>query len=362
MTKRTLAALAALLVAASTLTVIAAAPAGAHGVSVRRCAYDPFAGNQCWNETSYNHPHTPVQRNLTCGEGMLGTYPNCYPAPSTNENHDPNADKDDDSGGGGDSGGGDDSEGDDSGGDDSGTGGSGGAGTGGTTTTTTSTDPCGDWANAVIAAVNKNNDGTGTYTAPPAAPAACKGSTTNEMFNKIKSKLAEIGRKISEYQGEAVEGEREATEQAYEDLRKALKAAWNYEVPGYEYLDATNEFLLCAGVVAIYVRTKGKAAKIPGWTQVVAGLGCTNALVALEIHYRDPGTGSSGGSGSGGGSQQPTPDPNDPDGDYDGDGTTSREELKKADQKLWDEEITDEEYMRIWRKYACDQGDTHECR
>ncbi len=102
MTKRTLAALCALLVAASTLTVIAAAPAGAHGVTVRRCAYDPFAGNQCWNETSYNHPHTPVQRNLTCGEGMLGTYPNCYPAPSTNENHDPNnADKDDDGGDGG---------------------------------------------------------------------------------------------------------------------------------------------------------------------------------------------------------------------------------------------------------------------
>ena len=38
---------------------------------------------------------------------------------------------------------------------------------------------------------------------------------------------------------------------------------------------------------------------------------------------------------------QPQADPNDPDGDYDGDGTTSREELKKADQKLWDEEITD---------------------
>ena len=58
---------------------------------------------------------------------------------------------------------------------------------------------------------------------------------------------------------------------------------------------------------------------------------------------------------------EPTPDPNDPDGDYDGDGTTSREELKKADQKLWDEEITDEEHMRIWRKYACDQGDTSWC-
>ena len=102
--KRTLAALAALLVAASTLTVVAAQPAAAHGVTVRRCAYDPFAGNQCWNETSFNHYHTPVQRNLKCGDGMLGTYPNCYPAPSTNENDDPNADKDDDGsddGGGG---------------------------------------------------------------------------------------------------------------------------------------------------------------------------------------------------------------------------------------------------------------------
>ncbi len=110
MTKRTLAALCALLVAASTLAVVAASPASAHTKTVRRCAYDPFAGNQCWNE-NVAHTHTPPP---TCGEGMLGTYPNCYPAPSTNENRDPNADKDD--GDGSDGGGSDDGDGSDEGG------------------------------------------------------------------------------------------------------------------------------------------------------------------------------------------------------------------------------------------------------
>ena len=97
--RRTLAALAALLVAASTLTVIAAQPAAAHDVwywgTVQRCAYDPFAGNQCWNEKARvpaHHSHPPP----SCPAGTTGTPPNCSPVPSTNENHDPNADKDDD--------------------------------------------------------------------------------------------------------------------------------------------------------------------------------------------------------------------------------------------------------------------------
>ncbi len=66
----------------------------------------------------------------------------------------------------------------------------------------------------------------------------------------------------------------------------------------------------------------------------------------------------------GGSDAEPPPpqaDPNDPGGDYDGNGKTERHELKRADQRLWDGEITAEEYRRIWRKYACDSGDTHEC-
>ncbi|MXX43247.1 MAG: hypothetical protein F4Z53_09395 [Acidimicrobiales bacterium] len=71
MPKRILAALCALLVAASTLAVVAG-PAAAHTKTktVKRCAYDPFAGNQCWNQTvSVSHTHS-------CGAGMTGTYPN----------------------------------------------------------------------------------------------------------------------------------------------------------------------------------------------------------------------------------------------------------------------------------------------
>ncbi|WP_419838155.1 hypothetical protein [Candidatus Poriferisodalis sp.] len=90
MTKKFTAALCALLVAASTLAVVAQ-PAAAHSQTVKRCAYDPFAGNQCWNE-AVRHYHTPVQRNIprpqTCSAGTTGTYPNCYPIPSDNSNHD----------------------------------------------------------------------------------------------------------------------------------------------------------------------------------------------------------------------------------------------------------------------------------
>ena len=79
MPKRTLAALLALLVAASTLAVVAQ-PAAAHSQTTtkQRCSYDPFAGRQCWTETvTVAHTHS-------CGAGMTGTYPNCYPAPSDN--------------------------------------------------------------------------------------------------------------------------------------------------------------------------------------------------------------------------------------------------------------------------------------
>ena len=79
MPKRTLAALLALLVAASTLAVVAQ-PAAAHSQTTtkQRCSYDPFAGRQCWTETvTVAHTHT-------CATGMTGTYPNCYPAPSDN--------------------------------------------------------------------------------------------------------------------------------------------------------------------------------------------------------------------------------------------------------------------------------------
>ncbi len=91
MSNRTLAALAALLAFMAVLVAVPLAtsePAEAHPKTVQRCAYDPFAGRQCWTETSYNHPHTPVQRNI-CPAGTTGTPPNCLPVPSTNERRDP---------------------------------------------------------------------------------------------------------------------------------------------------------------------------------------------------------------------------------------------------------------------------------
>ena len=84
MTKRTLAAMCALLVF---MTVLVAVPlatsetAEAHTKTVKRCAYDPFTNvQQCWNE-NVAHTHS-------CGAGLTGTYPNCYPIPPDNDGDD----------------------------------------------------------------------------------------------------------------------------------------------------------------------------------------------------------------------------------------------------------------------------------
>ncbi len=80
MPKRTLAALGVVLAFASVLVVVPLATADDAGAdtrtkTVQRCAYDPFAGRQCWTETvSVSHVHR-------CGAGLTGTYPNCYPIP-----------------------------------------------------------------------------------------------------------------------------------------------------------------------------------------------------------------------------------------------------------------------------------------
>ena len=80
MTNKFAAALLAALTFAGVLAVVplaTAEPADAHPrtKTVQRCSYDPFAGQQCWNETvNVSHVHR-------CGAGMTGTYPNCYPIP-----------------------------------------------------------------------------------------------------------------------------------------------------------------------------------------------------------------------------------------------------------------------------------------
>ncbi|MDE0497476.1 MAG: hypothetical protein OXH86_08995 [Acidimicrobiaceae bacterium] len=98
MPKRLTAALASLLMLASVLAVVPAAPASAHDIwhyanqKQQKCAYDPFAGNQCWTVTvrvkvPSHHSHAQV-----CPPGTTGTYPNCYPVPPTNT--DPTPDND----------------------------------------------------------------------------------------------------------------------------------------------------------------------------------------------------------------------------------------------------------------------------
>ncbi|MXX43554.1 MAG: hypothetical protein F4190_04880 [Acidimicrobiales bacterium] len=87
MSKRLAAALLASLTFAAVLAVVPlASPAAAHEQTTTKqyCAYDPFAGQQCWNETvSVAHHHPPA--NQTCPAGTTGTPPNCLPIPPTND-------------------------------------------------------------------------------------------------------------------------------------------------------------------------------------------------------------------------------------------------------------------------------------
>ena len=255
MPKRTLAALLALLVVASTLAVVAQ-PAAAHSQTTTKqhCSYDPFAGNQCWTETvTVSHTHKcgagmtgtfpncyPIPpANQNCGAGTTGTFPNCYPIPSDNTNNDGD-DSGGDDGDDGNSGDGTDSDDgnsdDDSGDDDSGSDDSGDDDSGDDSGTTTNTnnggskDPCGDYTESLIAALNKVNDGTNTAFDPPARPAACKGMTTAEVqtwVDKIAGRygtaVANAWRKVLEYQGE------DAVEKAerYRHLGLEIEKLWD---------------------------------------------------------------------------------------------------------------------------------------
>jgi len=67
MPRRLAAALIALLTFAPVLAVVplAASPAGAHTQTVKRCAFDPFAGQQCWREAvAHTHPPPSVHQQI----------------------------------------------------------------------------------------------------------------------------------------------------------------------------------------------------------------------------------------------------------------------------------------------------------
>ena len=102
MTKRTLAALAALLAFMAVLVAVPLATsdtAEAHTKTVKRCSYDPFTNvQQCWTETvAHTHrvipdnpppdtsPTTTTTTPPNCPAGTTGTPPNCSPIPPTND-------------------------------------------------------------------------------------------------------------------------------------------------------------------------------------------------------------------------------------------------------------------------------------
>ncbi len=101
MTKRTLAALAALLAFMAVLVAVPLATsdtAEAHTKTVKRCSYDPFTNvQQCWTET-VAHTHRVIPDNpppdtspkpKKCPAGTTGTPPDCLPIPPDNTNHVP---------------------------------------------------------------------------------------------------------------------------------------------------------------------------------------------------------------------------------------------------------------------------------
>ena len=216
-----------------------------------------------------------------------------------------------------------------------------------------SKDPCSDYAESLIAALNKANDGTNAKPNLPTQPAECQGSTNHDILDKIKSFFRTYGESRIE--------NAELEEQAYETLRKKIAEIWNTELPGQDYIDAVRDHTVCATVVAVYVRTKGRAAKVPGWKKTVGWLGCDAAILQLEIHYRDAGNGGSGGDGDGGDGGTENDDEPAYDPDISGDGKISTTEFSKVLKKHADGEISDAERERIRTRYYCDLGIRSSC-
>jgi len=299
MPKRLTAALASLLMLASVLAVVPlASPAAAHPQTTTKqyCAYDPFAGNQCWTETvSVAHHHAPA--NQPCPAGTTGTPPNCLPIPSDNSNHDPNAgdSTDDDSSG-------DDSSGDDSSGDD----GTGSDSTddpdttdpqdGGSDqtqnpcepwptcnqssdpkpTTTTSTDPCGDYAENLVNALSKAGH-TGTYN-PPTNPGGCDGPSSTDVLNALKGYTETEARRllsVLEALQNAPDTVSEEGAKAIATLADKIKTEWDEAPPAVKAgVSAVVAIGGCIGLVSLVVKS----------STATAG----TALAAWGAYFRTP--------------------------------------------------------------------------
>ena len=421
MPKRILAALCALLVAASTLAVVAQ-PAAAHSQTTtkQRCSYDPFAGNQCWTETvNVSHTHAcgagltgtypncyPIPpANQNCGAGTTGTFPNCYPIPSDNTNGsggggdsggddsgggDSGGDSGGDDSGGGDSGG-DDSGGDDSGGGDSGGGDSGGDDSGGATPTPTPTstptptptptstptptaDPCGDYADDLIDALNRPNT-DGTYTLP-GQPTGCGGSSTRELLGRLRvfgdavaDLFSDAFTTAMEYQAEAIENEGQMFD-GTDELLEEIAKLWD-DVPNPAKAAAL-------GVSCLLLMPAEEAGSVtPASTALTTALvaTCSAAVAAISDRISDFGSNSGNDEGSGdeSGDGDDSTDADDESGNDDSDSNDDGDDPDSGDEPLrWRDVrearerfrqgyITEQEYLDVYYGLQCQNGNESAC-
>ena len=343
MSKRLTAALLASLTFAAVLAVVPlASPASAHSQTKQQCAYDPFAGNQCWT-VNVSHTHS-------CPSGMTGTYPNCYPAPSTNQQNkgDEEAKKaaeearkkaeeeakrkaeeeakrkkaeeeakrkadeeakrkkaeeegERESGGRGGqkncstgqhrhSDGHDCTSGhthDDD----------GGTGTGGTS------DPCGDYADDLIAALNQPNS-DGSYSLPN-HPEGCSGASTREKLGRVRVFGADAARlfkqafeKAMEYQGEATENQGEMFD-GIDELLTELAKLWD-ETPNPAKAAALGVacFFLIPAEEVSSLTPAGTAVTAAQVATCSAALGLASEIISYAASDSDDGNGQGENDGS----------------------------------------------------------------
>ena len=304
MSKRLTGPLASLLMLASVLTVVplTASPAAAHDIyywanqQQQQCAYDPFAGQQCWTVTvrvrvPSHHSHAQV-----CPIGTTGTYPDCHPilptniqVPDTPENDwtDP---KDDDNGGGsgsstgtGSGSGTDNGSGTDQGG---GTDNGGGSGSGteqgggtdnGSGSNTSQTTDCGAYKVNLVDALSKIGNGVPGVTVPE-RPSSCPNLSTEELLAKIKdfteAQALRLLKVLEALQDAPDKATQEATE-TVEALAREIKKRWDEQPPPVRA--GITAVVSSAGCIGLAVLVAKSSAATGG-----------GALAAWGAYFRSP--------------------------------------------------------------------------
>ena len=258
MSKRLTGPLASLLMLASVLTVVplTASPAAAHDIyywanqQQQQCAYDPFAGQQCWTVTvrvrvPSHHSHAQV-----CPIGTTGTYPDCHPilptniqVPDTPENDwtDP---KDDDNGGG---------------------------------SNTSQTTDCGAYKVNLVDALSKIGNGVPGVTVPE-RPSSCPNLSTEELLAKIKdfteAQALRLLKVLEALQDAPDKATQEATE-TVEALAREIKKRWDEQPPPVRA--GITAVVSSAGCIGLAVLVAKSSAATGG-----------GALAAWGAYFRSP--------------------------------------------------------------------------